>query len=45
MKPNITLSPLQPADREQFILDNQRAFSYGATEEFGLRDNHYEGDG
>lgn len=45
MKPNITLSPLQPADREQFILDNQWAFRYGATEEFGLRDNHFEGDG
>ena len=45
MKPNITLSPLQPADREQFILDNQRAFRYGSTEEFGLRDNHFEEDG
>ena len=45
MKPNITLSPLQPADREQFILDNQWAFRYGATEEFGLRDNHFEEDG
>ena len=30
---NVTLSPLQPDDREQFILDNQRAFKYGATEE------------
>jgi GNAT superfamily N-acetyltransferase len=39
---NVTLSPLQPDDREQFILDNQRAFKYGATEEFGLRDNHFE---
>ena len=45
MKPNIILSPLQPADREQFILDNQRAFRYGATEEFGLLDNHFEEDG
>ena len=45
MKPNVTLAPLQPADREQFILDNQRAFRYGATEEFGLRDDHYEEDG
>ena len=42
---NVTLSPLQPEDREQFILDNQRAFKYGATEEFGLRDNHFEEDG
>ena len=30
---SVTLSPLQPDDREQFILDNQRAFKYGATEE------------
>ena len=45
MKPNVSLAPLQPADREQFILDTQRAFRYGATEEFGLRDDHYEEDG
>ena len=45
MKPNITLAPLQVADREHFILDNQRAFLYGATEEFGLRDDHFEEDG
>ena len=42
---NVTLSPLQADDREQFIHDNQRAFKYGATEEFGLRDNHFEEDG
>ena len=42
---NITLVPLSPADREQFILDNQEAFNYGALEEFGLRDDHYEDDG
>ncbi|MBO7628898.1 MAG: N-acetyltransferase [Bacteroidales bacterium] len=42
---NVTLSPLQPDDREQFIIDNQRAFRYGATEEFGLRDDHFEEDG
>ena len=41
---NITLVPLSPADREQFILDNQEAFNYGALEEFGLRDDHYEED-
>ena len=41
----IKLIPLQPDDREQFILDNQKAFSYGALEEFGLRDNHFEEDG
>ena len=41
---NVTLSPLQADDREQFILDNQRAFKYGATEEFGMRDDHFEED-
>ena len=41
----ITLIPLESSDREQFILDNQEAFRYGATEEFGLRDEHYEEDG
>ena len=41
---NITLVPLSPADREQFILDNQEAFNYGALEEFGLRDDRYEED-
>ena len=34
---NITLSPFEPNDREQFILDNQKAFKFGATEEFGMR--------
>lgn len=42
---NIKLQPLQQEDREQFIIDNQRAFKYGALEEFGLRDNHFEEDG
>ncbi len=41
----ITLVPLTDDDREQFVLDNQRAFRYGATEEFGLRDDHNEEDG
>ena len=41
----ITLTPLTDDDQEQFILDNQRAFKYGAIEEFGLRDDHYEEDG
>ena len=27
------------------ILDNQEAFNYGAMEEFGCRDNHFEEDG
>ena len=31
----VTLPCLQPEDREQFILDNQRAFKYGAMERFG----------
>ena len=43
--PAVTLAPLTQDDREQFILDNQRAFKYGATEEFGLRDDHFEEDG
>ena len=38
----VTLVPLTPDDREQFIQDNQEAFNYGALEEFGLRDNHFE---
>lgn len=41
----VTLSPLIPDDREQFILDNQEAFLYGATQEFGMRDGHFEEDG
>ena len=41
----IQLSPLEPADREQFIRDNQAAFRYGALEEFGPRDDHFEEDG
>ena len=41
----ITLAPLTPDDREQFITDNQEAFNYGALEEFGKRDDHFEEDG
>ncbi|MBR3258075.1 MAG: GNAT family N-acetyltransferase [Eggerthellaceae bacterium] len=41
----ITLEPLTPEDREQFILDNQEAFNYGALEEFGRRDDHFEQGG
>ena len=40
----IELRPLAPEDREQFIQDNQEAFNYGALEEFGLRDDHFEED-
>ncbi len=41
----VTLVPLAPEDRSQFILDNQEAFNYGALEEFGLRDDHFEEGG
>ena len=41
----ITLTLLTPDDREQFIRDNQRAFKYGAMEEFGCRDDHFKEDG
>ena len=41
----VTLVPLTLDDREQFILDNQWAFKYGALEEFGERDNHLNYDG
>ncbi len=45
MHTTISLIPLQPDDREQFIRDNQDAFNYGAMEEFDLHDNHIEGGG
>ena len=41
----VTLVPLEADDREQFILDNQWAFKYGAMEEFVERDNHLDFDG
>ncbi len=41
----ISLVALTQDDREQFILDNQYAFKYGALEEFGERDNHFEEPG
>ncbi len=41
----ITLTPLTEDDREQFILDNQFAFKFGAVEEFGLRDDHLDDNG
>ena len=43
--PDIKLIPLEAYDRNQFILDNQEAFNYGALEEFGLRDDHFEEEG
>jgi GNAT superfamily N-acetyltransferase len=42
---DIILQPLENRFRQQFIKDNQEAFRYGATEEFGLRDDHFEEDG
>lgn len=42
---NVQLAPLNPNDKNQFILDNQEAFNYGALEEFGRRDSHFEEDG
>ncbi len=41
----IILQPLEEKDRERFIIDNMAAFKYGACEEFGLRDEHIDGDG
>ena len=41
----ISLKPLESPDREQFIADNQEAFNYGAMQEFGMRDDHFEEDG
>ena len=40
----IKLLKLTASDREQFILDNQDAFNYGALEEYGRRDDHFEED-
>ena len=44
-KIDVKLVPIDPTDRNQFVLDNQEAFKYGATEEFGMRDDHFEEDG
>ena len=41
----VNLLPLTKDDREQFILDNQWAFKYGAMLEFGERDDHVNEDG
>ena len=41
----VILALLCPEDREWFITENQKAFRYGATEEFGMRDDHFEEDG
>ena len=44
-KEGVWLERLEDCDREQFILDNQEAFLFGATQEFGMRDDHFEEDG
>lgn len=44
-KADVKLIPLAADDREQFILDNQRAFKHGALFEFGERDDHIDLDG
>ena len=41
----VTLCPLEKEDTEEFVLDNQEAFDFGALEEFGERDTHFEEDG
>ena len=41
----VQLLPLEDCDREQFIKDNQEAFNFGAMDEFGLRDEHFEEEG
>ena len=41
----VILVPLTADDREQFILDNQWSFKYGALEEFGERDDHIDDAG
>ena len=43
--PDVKLMPLEASDRNQFILDNNEAFNFGALEEFGLRDDHFEEGG
>jgi GNAT superfamily N-acetyltransferase len=41
----VMLVALQDEDRELFVRENQEAFKYGATQEFGMRDNHFEEEG
>ncbi len=40
----IELKPLEAEKLNRFVRDNQEAFNFGALEEFGLRDNHFEED-
>ena len=41
----VIIQVLEDSDKEQFIKDNQEAFNYGAMEEFGMRDDHFEEEG
>ena len=41
----VSLIPLTADDKEQFIIENQRAFKFGALEEFGQRDDHIDDGG
>lgn len=43
--PDVKLIPLRPSDRNRFIPDRQKAFSYGVPEEFGPRKDHFEEEG
>ena len=43
-KLNVTLSPLEQNDREQFITDNQRAFKFGAEEYYKNGGEYFEGE-
>lgn len=45
MSGKVTLVPLMPEDRDQFVRDNQWAFKHGAMIEFGERDDHVGPDG
>ena len=41
----VWLERLEDDDREQFVIDNQEAFLFGATQEFRMRNDHFEQDG
>ena len=42
---SVKLAPLEAGDKEQFFRDNQEAFLYGATQEFGLQNADFEEPG
>lgn len=44
-QPIVRLTPLVEEDRDQFVRDNQEAFLYGATQEFGTRDDSLDEQG